>query len=188
MKIWRPIWFGMRGAGHFRLYSARVKWQLLSAIFSQSLIRTSKKQSLLSLARWRVVQWKILAEFDAKEEGSAIINGHTPVKVKKESHRSKQTEKHLLLTEVYPKLIKKQPGLLATHYYAILTVSKSWHIIRSCLLNNNLQKSDQTNVKVIEQQLPRKLNRNTTKGMELQQQITQLQRLLDYRKDDWEKC
>lgn len=68
---------------------------------------------------------KILAEFDAKEEGSAIINGHTPVKVKKESHRSKQTEKHLLLTEVYPKLIKKQPGLLATHYYAILTVSKS---------------------------------------------------------------
>ena len=38
--------------------------------------------------------------------------------------------------------------------------------------------------KVIEQQLPRKLNRDTTKGMELQQQITQLKRLLDYRKDD----
>lgn len=47
------------------------------------------------------------------------------------------------------------------------------------------KKSDQTNVKkVIEQQLPRKLNRDTTKGMELQQQITQLKRLLDYRKDD----
>ncbi|MCC9084228.1 hypothetical protein LOS24_06415 [Enterococcus faecium] len=58
-------------------------------------------------------------------------------------------------------------------------------IIRFCLLNNNLQKIRPNKCeKVIEQQLPRKLNRDTTKGMELQQQITQLKRLLDYRKDD----
>lgn len=68
---------------------------------------------------------KILAEFDTKEEGSAIINGHTPVKVKKGSHRSKQMEKYLSLTEVYPKLIKKRQELPVIHYYAILMVSKS---------------------------------------------------------------
>ncbi|MCS5465064.1 fructose-1,6-bisphosphatase [Enterococcus lactis] len=68
---------------------------------------------------------KILAEFDAKEEGSAIINGHTPVKVKKESHRSKQTEKHLLLTEVYPKLIKKT-GIAG---YSLLCNSYGFQIV-----------------------------------------------------------
>ena len=39
------IWYAWRG--HFRLYSARVKWRLLNVIFSQSLIRTSRKAILI---------------------------------------------------------------------------------------------------------------------------------------------
>lgn len=43
--------------------------------------------------------------------------------------------------------------------------------------------SNQVDVKkVIDQQLPRKFNRDTSKGVELQQQVNQLKRLLVYQR------
>ncbi|HBH6379657.1 TPA: fructose-bisphosphatase class III, partial [Enterococcus faecium] len=129
---------------------------------------------------------KILAEFDAKEEGSAIINGHTPVKVKKGESPIKANGKAFVIDGGLSKAYQKTTGIAG---YSLLCNSYGFQIVTHYpflpIEQQFAKKSDQTNVKkVIEQQLPRKLNRNTTKGMELQQQITQLQRLLDYRKDD----
>lgn len=129
---------------------------------------------------------KILAEFDTKEEGSAIINGHTPVKVKKGESPIKANGKVFVIDGGLSKAYQKTTGIAG---YSLLCNSYGFQIVTHYpflpIEQQFAKKSDQTNVKkVIEQQLPRKLNRDTTKGMELQQQITQLKRLLDYRKDD----
>ncbi|WP_165003724.1 MULTISPECIES: fructose-1,6-bisphosphatase [unclassified Enterococcus] len=125
---------------------------------------------------------KVLEEFGSNELGSAIINGHTPVKVKKGESPIKANGTVFVIDGGLSKAYQKTTGIAG---YSLLCNSYGFQIVTHypflAIEQQFERKSDQAYVKkVIDQQLPRKLNRDTTKGAELQQQIDQLKRLLAY--------
>lgn len=91
---------------------------------------------------------KILAEFDAKEEGSAIINGHTPVKVKKGESPIKANGKAFVIDGGLSKAYQKTTGIAG---YSLLCNSYGFQIVTHYpflpIEQQFAKKSDQTNVK-----------------------------------------
>lgn len=127
---------------------------------------------------------KVLKEFGVEENGSVIINGHTPVKVKKGESPIRANGTVFVIDGGLSKAYQKTTGIAG---YSLLCNSYGFQIVTHYPflgIEQQLKKtSNQADVKkVIDQQLPRKFNRDTSKGIELQQQVNQLKRLLAYQR------
>ena len=126
---------------------------------------------------------KVLKEFGVEENGS-VINGHTPVKVKKGESPIRANGTVFVIDGGLSKAYQKTTGIAG---YSLLCNSYGFQIVTHYPflgIEQQLKKtSNQADVKkVIDQQLPRKFNRDTSKGIELQQQVNQLKRLLAYQR------
>ena len=127
---------------------------------------------------------KVLKEFGVEENGSVIINGHTPVKVKKGELPIRANGTVFVIDGGLSKAYQKTTGIAG---YSLLCNSYGFQIVTHYpflgIEQQLNKKSNQADVKkVIDQQLPRKFNRDTSKGIELQQQVNQLKRLLAYQR------
>ncbi|EPI01002.1 firmicute fructose-1,6-bisphosphatase [Enterococcus faecalis 13-SD-W-01] len=123
---------------------------------------------------------KVLEEFGLDKNGSVIINGHTPVKVRKGESPIKANGTVFVIDGGLSKAYQKTTGIAG---YSLLCNSYGFQIVTHYpfvpLENGRADKERFPYVKrVIDQQLPRKLNRDTTKGTKLKKQIEQLKELL----------
>ncbi|MGG5322817.1 fructose-1,6-bisphosphatase [Enterococcus pernyi] len=137
--------------------------------------------------RLRDKEWlsqKVRSEFGVPVYGPVIINGHTPVKVKKGESPIKADGTVFVIDGGLSKAYQRTTGIAG---YSLLCNSYGFQIVTHYPFLGIEEQFETANglaevKKVIDQQLPRKLNRDTTKGSELQRQIEQLKQLLEYRR------
>lgn len=123
---------------------------------------------------------KILKEFDCNDERSTIINGHTPVKVKKGEEPIKGNGKLFVIDGGLSRAYQQETGIAG---YSLLNNSFGFQLVTHMpfesvpyLFENQF---DGTYVKrVIDKDLPRILIKETTIGEELKEQIEVLKELL----------
>lgn len=140
-----------------------------------------------SYYRLRDEEWfsdKVRKEFEVDLLGSVIINGHTPVKVRKGESPVKANGTVFVIDGGLSKAYQKTTGIAG---YSLLCNSYGFQIVTHYpFIGIEEQFANHSShaqlKKVIDKQLPRKLNRDTTKGIELQRQINQLKELLAYKK------
>lgn len=97
---------------------------------SEQVLHVEKSNPYYRLKNEEWFSKKVLKAFGVEEKGLVVINGHTPVKVKKGESPIKVMELFLLLMVAYPKLISKQLELRAILYYIILLGFKLLRITR----------------------------------------------------------
>ncbi|EXJ23900.1 Fructose-1,6-bisphosphatase [Alkalibacterium sp. AK22] len=128
----------------------------------------------------------ILREFGLNPEKSKIINGHTPVKVKKGEEPVKAGGKVFVIDGGMNAAYQKTTGIagysLLNNSYGFQLVTHQTFDTRDNLLG---EKSKEATLKrMIDKKLERKLIKNTTIGRSIQAQIEDLQSLISYVNDD----
>ncbi|MFS0952292.1 fructose-1,6-bisphosphatase [Enterococcus thailandicus] len=124
---------------------------------------------------------KVLSSFGIKSTGSVIINGHTPVKVCKGESPVKAEGTVFVIDGGLSKAYQKTTGIAG---YSLLLNSYGFQLVTHypfVSIEQQLAQTDEGTYvkKVIDQQLPRRLNRTTTKGRVLQREINHLHQLLE---------
>ncbi|MFV0561045.1 MAG: fructose-bisphosphatase class III [Enterococcus sp.] len=124
---------------------------------------------------------RLLQEFTIDEQIGTVVNGHTPVKVRKGESPIKAEGKLFVIDGGLAKSYQKTTGIAG---YSLLSNSYGYQIVTHqpfCSIPTFFEGSQaHTNVKrVIDRKLPRKSIRHTTKGERLQQQIKDIRELLE---------
>lgn len=127
---------------------------------------------------------KILQEFGLEDDNSKVINGHTPVKVKKGEDPIKANGRLIVIDGGMSAAYQKSTGIAG---YSLINNSYGFQIVTHQPFESVeklfKKKRDHTSLKhVIDGKLDRKLIKDTTIGNTLQEQINDLQDLLLYLK------
>jgi fructose-1,6-bisphosphatase-3 len=138
------------------------------------------KNPYYTLRNEKAICEMILNEFNCQDERATIINGHTPVEVKKGEEPIKAEGKLFVIDGGLSSAYQKKTGIAG---YSLLNNSFGFQLVThlpfqsvAYLFENQF---DGTYVKrVIDKDLPRILIHETTIGKELKRQIEELQKLL----------
>ncbi|QLK86775.1 fructose-1,6-bisphosphatase [Staphylococcus sp. 17KM0847] len=125
----------------------------------------------------------MLEEFDMDPEQGRIINGHTPVKERDGEDPIKANGKMLVIDGGFSKAYQSTTGIAG---YTLLYNSFGMQLVAHQEFNskeNVLETGeDELSVRrVVDEELERKLIRDTNKGLELQKEIDMLKALMTYR-------
>lgn len=126
---------------------------------------------------------KILLEFDMNPDHGHIINGHTPVKEISGESPIKANGKMIVIDGGFSKAYQSTTGIagytLLYNSFGMQLVAHQKFISKEDVLRNG---TDVLSVnRLVDKELERKLVRETNVGEKLQQKISNLKRLLEYR-------
>ncbi|MDN7240697.1 fructose-1,6-bisphosphatase [Planococcus sp. N028] len=126
---------------------------------------------------------KILAEFELDPDNGRIINGHTPVKEREGENPIKANGKMIVIDGGFSKAYQPTTGIAG---YTLLYNSYGMQIVAHQHFNSKeevlINGTDVLSVKrLVDEELERKLVRETNIGEVLQQEITILNSLREYR-------
>ncbi|MCS4486153.1 fructose-1,6-bisphosphatase [Staphylococcus americanisciuri] len=125
----------------------------------------------------------MLKEFDMDPEQGRIINGHTPVKERDGEDPIKANGKMLVIDGGFSKAYQSTTGIAG---YTLLYNSFGMQLVAHQEFNSkeNVLKTGEDELsirRVVDEELERKLIKDTNKGMELQKEIDMLKELMTYR-------
>ena len=126
---------------------------------------------------------KMLIEFDMDPNTGRIINGHTPIKERDGENPIKANGKMLVIDGGFSKAYQSTTGIAG---YTLLYNSFGMQLVAHQEFNSkeNVLKTgeDEHSIRrVVDEELERKLIRDTNKGIELQKEIDMLKALMSYR-------
>ncbi|UEX90425.1 fructose-1,6-bisphosphatase [Staphylococcus ratti] len=126
---------------------------------------------------------KMLEEFDMDPETGRIINGHTPIKEREGENPIKANGKMLVIDGGFSKAYQSTTGIAG---YTLLYNSFGMQLVAHQEFNSkeNVLKTGEDELsirRVVDEELERKLIRDTNKGAELQEEIDMLKALMAYR-------
>ncbi|MDO5375510.1 MAG: fructose-1,6-bisphosphatase [Staphylococcus rostri] len=125
----------------------------------------------------------MLQEFDMDPEQGRIINGHTPVKERDGEDPIKANGKMLVIDGGFSKAYQSTTGIAG---YTLLYNSFGMQLVAHQEFNSkeNVLKTGEDELsirRVVDEELERKLIKDTNKGIELQKEIDMLKELMTYR-------
>ncbi|ARJ50584.1 fructose-1,6-bisphosphatase [Staphylococcus lutrae] len=126
---------------------------------------------------------KMLQEFDLNPEQGRIINGHTPVKERDGENPIKANGKMLVIDGGFSKAYQSTTGIAG---YTLLYNSFGMQLVAHQHFNSkeNMLETGEDELsirRVVDEELERKLIRDTNEGIALQKEIDMLKALLSYR-------
>ncbi|MBA8778940.1 fructose-1,6-bisphosphatase [Staphylococcus schleiferi subsp. coagulans] len=142
-----------------------------------------KKNPYYHLREDEAVVKKMLKEFDLDPEQGRIINGHTPVKERDGETPIKANGKMLVIDGGFSKAYQSTTGIAG---YTLLYNSFGMQLVAHQQFNSkeNMLETGEDELsirRVVDEELERKLIRDTNKGVELQKEIDMLKALMNYR-------
>ncbi|MBA8760150.1 fructose-1,6-bisphosphatase [Staphylococcus coagulans] len=142
-----------------------------------------KKNPYYHLREDEAVVKKMLQEFDLDPEQGRIINGHTPVKERDGETPIKANGKMLVIDGGFSKAYQSTTGIAG---YTLLYNSFGMQLVAHQQFNSkeNMLETGEDELsirRVVDEELERKLIRDTNKGAELQKEIDMLKALMNYR-------
>lgn len=140
------------------------------------------RNAYFELRQDKLVMENILKDFGLNAEESKVINGHTPVKAKKGEDPVKAEGRLIVIDGGMSEAYQKSTGIAG---YSLLNNSYGFLIVTHQPFDSveNLfdQQHDDTSLKeIIDNKMERKLIKDTTIGVSIQDQIDDLQELLMY--------
>ncbi len=143
---------------------------------------TENRNAYFELRQNKTVMKNILKDFELNADKSKVINGHTPVKAKKGEDPVKAEGRLIVIDGGMSEAYQKSTGIAG---YSLLNNSYGFLIVTHQPFDSveNLfeQQHDDTSLKeIIDDKLERKLIKDTTIGVSIQDQIDDLQDLLMY--------
>ncbi|RIL79418.1 fructose-bisphosphatase class III, partial [Staphylococcus equorum] len=126
---------------------------------------------------------KMLAEFEMDPETGRIINGHTPIKERDGENPIKANGKMLVIDGGFSKAYQSTTGIagdkLLYNSFGMQLVAHQEFNSKETVLKTG---EDEHSIRrVDDEELERKLIRDTNKGLELQKEIDMLRALMAYR-------
>lgn len=176
------IWYLWTGK-YSSLFGKRAMTTFERYFISDKATHKEVKNPYYHLREYEEMVKKMLAEFEMDPETGRIINGHTPIKERDGENPIKANGKMLVIDGGFSKAYQSTTGIAG---YTLLYNSFGMQLVAHQEFNSKetvlkTGEDEHSIRRVVDEELERKLIRDTNKGLELQREIDMLRALMAYR-------